>query len=197
MDEYIFIKIGEFLPVNQFIELGKQTWVKKWMSPKIYFKFLVKELLQKIATLEPFNCFVINDIFSSYKCLIGHKCLRDESNIIGGTGYIDSVNINNMSGVINIGTDGYSRPYCSISGYLSTKKRYCFTIFQRYSDNQDVWQYGTCYTDILPYCGSLGSWANNDIRQAITSMIQGTPYDFNDKINLHPVHFHDQNKQKL
>ena len=207
MDSFVQMNIFDYMQDEQFFKLSSQPWFKRWaetLSPRVRFKFPMRELLCKVEALKCFDCFVINKIFSCWKCLVGHGELLSDANIVGGTGYIDQVTITQMSGVINVGQDHFARPYCTISGYIidagaKKRRRYCFTMFQRYRDDSTVWQYGTCYPDRLVFSGSLGGQYNGDVRHAIRSMIQGTGYSLDRDIEeshpvkhqYSPVHLHD------
>ena len=203
LDEYIILNIFNYLSNIDIIHMYQIfNWNNcKIFTPKLFFKIVTCELNLNVELLSCFDCYVINDIFSSYKCLIGHGSLINDKNIVGHTGYIDCVTIEKMSGNINIGLDSYLRPYCSISGYFSENKKYCFTIFQRYTNDKKCWQLGTCYSSYLIFSGSLGSAYNNDIRESIKSMIEGRSYSVNNALvndvsenNVgynHPVFIHD------
>ena len=184
MEHYLYGNILSYMTDMQVFQLSKQSWFKSWatlLPPRVLFIFPMRELCVKVDALKVFDCLAINDIFSCYKCLVGHNPLQCDKNIVGGTDYIDRVTIQDMSGVINIGVDTFSRPYCTISGYYTdgvfkNDSRYCFTMFQRYTNDKHVWQYGTCYPDILYTSGSLSSTHNKDVRDIIRAIIQSTGY---------------------
>lgn len=207
MEQYNIMNILSFMTDRQVVQLSGHPWFKSWMgnlSPRAMFQFPMRELRVKVDELKCFDCHVINTIFSCYRCLVCHNSLRSDKNIIGGTDYIDQVTIQDMSGVINIGIDRFSRPYCTISGYMTDdarfkNKRYCFTMFQRYTDDTTAWQYGTCYPDLFRMSGSLSSPYNHDILHKIQALIQGTGYNHDymgrsssiTNISYNPVYRHD------
>jgi hypothetical protein len=70
---------------------------------------------------------------------------------VGHSGYIDFILVNQMSDSIMKGIDCYKRPFIAFKFWIRSndniKPPYeaVGTFFQRYSDNNNSWAYGTCY----------------------------------------------------
>ena len=76
--------------------------------------------------------------------------ILDLQNRMGSTGYLDFVRVEDMSHSIMKGTDAYGRPFVSLKIKEATEgetEHKCVgTFFQRYSDDEKSWAYGTCYS---------------------------------------------------
>lgn len=168
------------LKYPEYEYLGELYLQKSNNYRKYYYLFVMKLLEFKVDKLKCFDQPLINEIFSSYKCLISHPQVINTKKFIGGTDYIDRVRLDDMKGNIMWGIDVWKRPFISISGHSDKSKPrdFVFTIFQRYTDSIFNWQYGTCFHDVLYCLGSLTSKYNDSKRNMIRSMIEGRDYLF-------------------
>lgn len=95
----------------------------------------------------------------------------DLKNRRGATDYIDFVKNDEMTSPIMKGIDCFKRPFLAIKVKCTYKTEelepteVVGTFFQRYTDDESSWAFGTCYmTDII--------WHDSRVRQNIYSELQ-------------------------
>lgn len=81
-----------------------------------------------------------------YLRLLDAPVLSWKDAFLGGTGYIDSIKLHNVSAPIMIGCDNFCRPFITIRSYSHWQQTYgLVTLFQRYADKEGTWTVGTRY----------------------------------------------------
>ena len=90
----------------------------------------------------------------------------------GHTGYIDFIQVKDMSHSAMQGIDAYGRFFIALK-YSDHETQRVGTFFQRYS-NENSWAYGTCYWSSLLYHNSrVRQESYNKLKKRLTDLING------------------------
>lgn len=82
-------------------------------------------------------------ILGGMKKFIEFPTLKWDDKFMGGTGYIDKIDVNDVSAPIMLGLDIWSRPFITLKVYEGSPK--ILTLFQRYTNDNTTWTHGTKY----------------------------------------------------
>lgn len=147
--------------LKQLIQ-DKKKWVTKWFPD------------------------VIHDLMSGLTTLIFAPILPFQNHFIG-LDYIDGIRSSDVWSPIMVGIDDCQRPFITIRSCRirintdSHLKASVFTIFQRYTNSQEIWTHGSCYHediigDFCPRIINGGTLQADLLKENIKNLLQQKNY---------------------
>lgn len=105
------------------------------------FKIYVKSRIIK----DKFNDVIV-EVFGGIDTFVKYPTIRWNNRYLGNTGYIDNIDLNDLSSPITIGIDNNNRPFIvlRLENVNNKKKNIIIDIlFQRFSDWKNLWASST------------------------------------------------------
>ena len=145
------IKLNNPLPTDCWHNVVNFINISNWQNIVFIDKQIYNDFSKKYKSyiendlkfVKKINKNVI-ELFGGYKKFITYPLLNFKNYYIGCTDYIDRVKHNDMISPIMIGIDYFKRPFISIR-YLEDNKKKVVTVFQRYTEDNNLWSHGTAY----------------------------------------------------